>query len=144
MIVDAIEKEFRKAKRRSWDKIYVFVDLHEIIIKPDYQGEEPIVDYYDYAKELLQHLSSRKDICLVLWSCSHPHQIKGYIEVMSKDDISFDYINQNPEVKTNQMYGCYDDKPYYNIMIDDKCGVTPEELPLVLQKFKEHSLDESD
>ena len=38
------------------------------------------------------------------------------------------------------MYGCYDDKPYYNILLDDKAGVIPEELGIILKEFKNHSL----
>ena len=81
-------------------------------------------------------MTNRKDVCLITWTCSHLKQIDFYLQEMKKDDIVFDYINENPEVVTDQMYGCYDKKPYYNIVIDDKGGVTPEELELIYKAFK--------
>lgn len=143
MIQNTIRKEFNKALRRGWGKIYVFIDFHEVILIPDYQAYTPKVEYYPFAKELLQYLSSRKDICLITWTCSHPHQIEGYLEEMSKDQIKFDFINENPEVTTDARYGYYEDKPYYNIVLDDKGGVEPSELELILNTFKEFSLDEA-
>lgn len=140
MIIDAIKKEFIKAKERQWDKLYVFVDFHEVIMKPDYQSEDPVVAYYPFAKELLQHLSDREDICLIAWTCSNPSQTNGYLQVMSNDGIEFEYVNKNPEVKSKQAFGYYEDKPYYNILIDDKAGVMPEELEMILKEFKNHKL----
>lgn len=142
-IQNAIRKEFNKAIRRGWDKIFVFVDLHEVILVPDYQSDEPTVEYYPHAKELLQHLSARKDVCLVMWTCSHPHQVKGYRAEMGRDGIFFDYVNENPEVTTDSRYGYYEDKPYYNIVLDDKGGVEPSELPLILETFQEFSLEKT-
>ena len=140
MIRDASNKEFQKAKRRGWEKIYVFVDFHEVILVPDYQSQEAKVEYYPFAKELLQHLSSRADICLVAWTCSHPHQIQAYRARMAEDGISFDYVNENPEVTTDSRYGYYENKPYYNLPLDDKAGVVPEELEAILMSFKQFSL----
>lgn len=140
MIKHAIIKEFEKAIRRKWNKIYVFVDFHEIILRPDYQSEKPVVDYYPWAKELLQHLSERKDICLVTWTCSHPHQTEGYLEVMKDDNIVFDYVNENPEIESDRKYGYYEQKPYYNIMLDDKAGVMPHELREILYAFSKYDL----
>lgn len=135
-IENAIKKEFTKARRRGWDKIFIFVDFHEVIMVPDYQADIPQVDYYPFAKELLQHLTKRKDICLVTWTCSHPHQIQNYLNEMRVDNIEFDYVNENPEVGTDQKYGNYDKKPYYNIVLDDKGGVEPDELESILKTFQ--------
>lgn len=138
-IENTIKKEFAKARRRGWGKIYVFVDFHEVIIVPDYQSKIPRVQYYPFAKELLQYLTSRVDICLVTWTCSHPKQIDSYLKEMKRDKIKFDYINQNPEVTTDDNYGYYKTKPYYNIILDDKGGVGPEDLELILNAFKDQS-----
>ena len=140
MICDAIHKEFTKAKRRGWPKIYVFVDFHEVILVPDYQSEAPVVEYYPFAKELLQHLTMREDVCLIAWTCSHPHQIEAYYKEMAKEGIRFDYTNHNPEVSTDARYGYYEQKPYYNILLDDKSGVVPGELEVILGAFQKHSL----
>lgn len=140
MIVDAIKKEFEKALRRKWNKIYVFMDFHEVILVPDYEAETPKLEYYPFAKELLKLLSNRKDICLIAWTCSHPHQIDNYLKEMSKDGIKFDYINENPEVTTDKLYGYYEKKPYYNLLFDDKSGIIPSELPLIIKEFNNYCL----
>lgn len=140
MIRDAIIKQFKKARERGWDKIYVFLDFHEVVLVPDYQSDVPKVEYYPHAKELLQHLSNRPDVCLIAWTCSHPHQIENYLKEMSKDGILFDHVNNNPEVTTDSRYGYYEDKPYYNILLDDKAGVTPEELDDILRIFQQFDL----
>lgn len=134
-IENTIKKEFIKARRRGWDKIFVFVDFHEVIMVPDYQADVQRVQYYPFAKELLQYLTLRPDICLITWTCSHPHQIENYLREMDKDKIKFDFINENPEVSTDRKYGCYDKKPYYNILLDDKGGIDPDELELILKSF---------
>jgi hypothetical protein len=141
VITDAIHKEMQKAVRRGWDKVYVFVDFHEVVLIPDYQAHTPRVDYYPGAKELLQHLSARRDICLIAWTCSHPHQVESYLKEMAESDISFDYVNENPEVTTDEKYGYYEDKPYYNILLDDKAGIVPEtDLDPILAAFRRYNL----
>lgn len=139
-IENSIKKEFVKARRRGWNKIYVFVDFHEVIMVPDYQSRLPKVQYYPFAKELLQYLTTRVDVCLVTWTCSHPHQIDSYLRQMKKDKIVFDYQNSNPEVTTDDKYGYYKTKPYYNILLDDKGGVGPEDLEHILNVFKNEEL----
>ena len=140
MITDAIDKEMKKALSRGWDKIYVFIDFHETIMVPDYQADLPEVEYYPGAMELLRYLTHRGDICLITWTCSHPHQTEGYLGRMEEDDIRFDYVNENPEVKTGKKYGYHETKPYCNILLDDKAGVMPHEIPAIMEAFKKYHL----
>jgi len=142
---DTIKKEFAKASSRSWDKIYVFVDLHETILIPNWDAENLTHDYYEGAKELLQELSAREDICLVLWTCSHHAEICQYLKKFKTDDIRFDFINGNPEVTTDYSgennYGDYSRKPYWNILLDDKAGFFPSMIPEIRAEFSKHSLE---
>lgn len=148
-ITATIGKEFAKARGKGWNRIYVFVDLHECMLKPDWEAEGLAHEYYPEAKELLQELSARKDIVLVLWTCSHPFEIAQYMTTFEADNIHFDYYNENPEITTDKTgvgnsekpkYGCYDKKPYYNVLLDDKAGTLPENLAEIRQEFKKHSL----
>jgi hypothetical protein len=37
------------------------------------------------------------------------------------------YINENPEISDDKgAFGCYDKKPYYNVLLDDKASFNPE------------------
>lgn len=122
-ILSAINQAYLDMQRKSFDKIYVMVDLHGTIIKPNYEVGNIPTEFYDHSKEALKIMSKAKDICLIMYTCSHPHEIKKYVELFEQNDIHFDYINENPEVVTQpDGYGCYDKKPYMNLLFDDKAG----------------------
>lgn len=124
-IVKTFEKAFKVAERKGWSKVYIAVDLHETCLKPTWQ-KEISKEYYPFAKEVLQKLSDRKDVCLILWSCSLPELNKEYFEFFKQDGINFDYINENQEVKSTE-YADFDTKLYFSVGLDDKFGFDPEE-----------------
>lgn len=123
MIINTFIKEFEKARKRNWKYIYAFIDLHETCVKPNYQVGNITTEFYPFAKEALQAMSKREDLILVMWTCSHPEEIKQYLEYFAAQDIVFKFVNENPEVVTDKLsHGNYDKKPYCNILIDDKAG----------------------
>ena len=129
---------FELKEKRGWDKTYWFVDLHETILKANYEFGNIPTEFYPNAKETLQYLTRLKDVCLIMYTCSHPHEINEYVSLFKENDIVFDYINENPEVVTDMNgYGCYDKKPYINILMDDKAGFdTNEDWSQVLELMK--------
>ena len=70
-IAKAFEAAFRRKEEKGWEKIYVVVDIHDTILHACYQNEETY-DYMPYARPALQLMSSRDDICLILWSGCYP------------------------------------------------------------------------
>lgn len=126
-ILNWIEKMFKHAKEKQWYKTYWFIDFHGVISKPDYTKKSKTIDYYPYVKKTLQYLSkNRKDVILILFTSSYPDEIKIYMDIFKKDGIFFKYVNENPEISDSKgSFGCYDKKPYYNVLIDDKCGFDP-------------------
>lgn len=143
-IVATIEREFIKATRKGWDKIYVAVDLHETMIEPNWNASIHEHEYYPGAKELLVELTNHPDIVMFLWTCSHHGEIVQYLKKFEKDGIKFKYVNENPDVLTDYSgdnnYGCYVQKPYWNILFEDKAGWDPAEIPLVRETFKRMKL----
>ena len=123
-IIRAIDTQFRRKEGRGWDKIYYFFDLHETVLYPDYDNKHEL-RFYKYAKEVLQYLSKREDISISIYTCSYPEEIERYIEFFKGHDIHFDFINKNPEAK-NTTYGYYRDKPYFNVLFEDKAGFDAE------------------
>lgn len=123
MILKAIDKAFQEMERKKWDKIYYYFDIHNTILYPDYNNTT--TDFYPYAKEVLQYLSGRKDIVMALYTCSYPEEIERYQKFFKEHNINFTYINKNPDVKNTQ-YGYYQDKPYFNVLFEDKAGFDPE------------------
>jgi hypothetical protein len=82
--------------------------------------------FYPYAKEALQKISKRKDIVMILWTCSYPTQIDKYLEFFEKNGIHFQHANCNPGISSNNgNFGFYEDKFYFNVGFDDKFGFDP-------------------
>ncbi|MBR4136248.1 MAG: hypothetical protein IKU03_07570 [Bacteroidales bacterium] len=119
-ITNAFRNAFERKMEKNWDKIYVLVDIHDTILKACYEHVESY-DYFPMAKEALQELSARQDICLILWSSCYPEKLDSYLGKFEHDGIHFDYVNLNPEV-VNTSLACFDDKLYFNVGIDDKFG----------------------
>ncbi len=123
-IFDAFEKAFLRKQEKGWEKIYVIVDIHDTILRACYDKAE-VYDYFPYAKEALQIMSYRDDICLILWSGSPIEVLKTYQARFAADNIHFEYLNENPEVE-NTPFQNFDKKLYFNVGIDDRFGFDPD------------------
>ena len=124
-ILKAIENQFKRMEERRWDKIYYFFDLHETVLYPDYDNKHEL-RFYPYAKKVLQYLSNREDISISVYTCSYPKEIEKYMKFFKDHGIEFEFINKNPDVE-NTTYGYYEDKPYFNVLFEDKAGFDAEE-----------------
>ncbi|MFN8416993.1 MAG: hypothetical protein U0U66_11740 [Cytophagaceae bacterium] len=125
MILKAIEKAFHNAQTKNWERTYWAFDLHETILLPDWKAGSIPTEFYPMAKETMQLISKREDIVRIMYTCSHPIEINQYLEFFIKENIQFNYVNENPEV-VNIKYGCYDKKPYFNVLFEDKAGFDPQ------------------
>ena len=123
-IAKAFEAAFRRKEEKGWEKIYVVVDIHDTILHACDQNEETY-DYMPHARPALQLMSSRDDICLILWSGCYPERMEAYRQRFAQDGIHFDYLNENPEVG-NSTFQDFSQKLYFNVGIDDKFGFDPE------------------
>lgn len=112
---------------RGWDRTYWAFDIHSTIIRPNYSVDEIPTELYDNALEVLRMLTADPEVCLMLYTCSHPHEIEKYLEYFKSIGVEFTYVNENPEVITQPYgYGCYTKKPYFNILFEDKAGFDAE------------------
>ena len=123
-IKKAFEAAFCRMKEKNWEKIYVAVDIHDTILRACYEDEETY-DYFPLAKRALQMMSSRNDICLILWSSCHRDKLMEYSQHFLDDGIKFDYINENPEVENTRLQN-FEEKLYMNVGLDDKFGFDAE------------------
>jgi len=120
----AFDAAFSRMKEKNWEKIYVAVDIHDTILRACYDDEETY-DYFPRAKDTLQAMSRREDICLVLWSSCHRDKLMEYARHFLEDGIRFDYINENPEVDNTRLQN-FEEKLYMNVGLDDKFGFEAE------------------
>lgn len=124
MILRSIERAFRHAKEKGWDKTYWAIDVHGTMVVPNYTGKGIAKEFYPYALETLQLLSSRKDVVMILYSCSYPHEIEEYFTFFKSLNVNFQYAGVNPEVENGE-YGYFNHKPYFNVLLEDKAGFDP-------------------
>jgi len=146
IINSILKNHFEYKEKRGWDKTYFFFDIHGTILKPNYTYGNTPKDFYPYAKETLQFISKLPDVCMILYTCSHQHEIEEYIKLFEENGINFQYVNENPEVKTDlNGYGCYDKKPYVNVLFEDKAGFSGDEdwepvLNLMREKYGNNAI----
>ena len=122
-IIRAFEAAFYRAKENNWDYIVVLVDIHDTIFKATYSKEDNY-EYIGKAKDALQVMSARKDIKIILWSSTFS-KIQ-YILKLDKDNIIVDAFNRNIDGIENTEIACFDEKPYFNVGIDNAFGFDPE------------------
>jgi hydroxymethylpyrimidine pyrophosphatase-like HAD family hydrolase len=123
MVTKAINKFYEQKKLRNWEIGYWAFDIHGTILKPNYKLGNIPSQFYPMAKETLQLISKFKDITMLLYTCSHPHEIEEYLKLFKENDINFTWVNENKDVTTNIYgYGNYDKKPYMNVLFEDKAG----------------------
>jgi hypothetical protein len=121
MISKAIERAVAVKKERKWTKTYWAFDIHDTILKPNYSHLEIPTEFFTGSKETLQLISSIQEIVMILYTSSTPEDVREYLHFFRSHHILFDYANENPEVHSAS-YGCYDVKPYFNVLFDDKAG----------------------
>ena len=122
-IVKSFEAAFDKAKKNNWDYIIVLVDIHDTIFKGTFSEIENY-EYLGKAKETLQLMSARSDIKIILWSSTFTKN--KYILQLYKDNINIDAFNKNIQDIKNTNIACFDEKPYFNVGIDNAFGFEPE------------------
>lgn len=122
-ISETFKTAFEAFKARNWDHIYVLVDVHGVMMEPNYGGISS--EIYEECLHPLQILSSDPKVKLIMWTCSNHHHVERYREIFKDNGIIFDYTNENPEVDHKEASGDYSVKLYANVIMDDKAGFEP-------------------
>jgi hypothetical protein len=123
MITKAIERAYRTARERNWDKVYWAIDLHGVCFPNNYtQNVYEFIN--EKAIEGLQAISNRKESIIILWSSAWGDQQQPIVDFFDKHDILVNYFNENPLVQSTYT-GCFAKKFYFSILLDDKAGFDP-------------------
>lgn len=112
---------------KGWPEVYFCIDLHGTIIPSgkDSNDKTDAMVYYPDAKEVLQWLTNRKDIILILWTSTPCNRAGTVLGEFMKDKIQFDYFNCNLHAK-NTPRSDFSKKFYFNVLLDDRGGFEPE------------------
>ena len=138
-IVNILDESFKRKMQKGWDKIYVLIDIHNTIFKSTYKtfnlyDQE---EFFPFAKEALQEMTKRNDICLILWSSSYDYALEKYCKIFLENYISFYFINCNPLEKSNELSD-FSRKFYFNVGIDDKFGFDANNDWLSIYNYFKH------
>jgi hypothetical protein len=120
-----IERAFKMKKERGWSTIYWMVDLHDTVFPGKYASDQDF-EVYDGALEVLKYISDRKDMKIIVWTSSYASHFEDVRRFFEKEHIIvLDWHNHNPECGSTELAD-FDTKPYFNILLDDKCGFEGE------------------
>ena len=122
MNVFNLEQVFKQKKERRWHTIYVAVDAHGTLFKPYHERAE----IYPDAIPVMQWFNSRPDFKVILWTSTHPKEILELVEEAKKQEILFNFVNENPLEKNSDRACFTGGKFYFNILLDNKSGFEPE------------------
>lgn len=135
-----LDKAIKKNRDRGYEKLYWCIDLHDVIIPGTYTRNNEDRELYSYAKEVLQFLTAREDMVLILWTSSHKEPVDDILKWLETFGIKFNYVNENPECPTTELAD-FSKKFYFEVLIDDKAGWNGETdwkiLGFELNKFYE-------
>ncbi len=129
MIEHAIYNAFYKKEKREKLDIYgnwkypMFwaIDLHDVIIPGTYTRNNDKREFYPDAKEVLQWLTNREDMCIILYTSSHKDSISDIIKWLGDNQIKMDFVNENPLCPNTELCD-FSGKFYMDILLEDKAG----------------------
>lgn len=116
-----IERAFADKKRRNWEKLFVCIDVHDVILEGTYNLMNQGANYMPNALKVLQNWTKRSDMSLILWSSSHVIPTAKVVDDLEREGVHFDYVNENPECPNTELCD-FRKKFYFNILLDDKAG----------------------
>lgn len=132
-----IRSRIKRAHEKGWNKLIIAVDLHDTIISSDRfneycndsettgsVGDAALISIYPKAKEVLRILSNRKDIQLVFYSATDYAELKEISTAFEQIGVLIDVYFEEPKEKFYQQ--AFDNKPCFDILLDDKAGFDPK------------------
>lgn len=123
MILRAVKLAYEKHSEK-YPHIFWKIDLHGVCLRSSYKsGEYEWInnDVVPALKEIMSCPHSK----IILWSSCYEHEQQKIIDFFNNSGIRVDFFNENP-MFANTEYGCFDQKFYFSILVDDKAGFDPD------------------
>lgn len=123
-IIRAVHRAYSTAVDRNWDTIYWAIDLHGVCFGSTYErGAYKFIN--DQVLKGLLAIKAQPENKIILWSSCYQEEQGDIVEFFKDNGVVVDYFNQNPE-SPNTTTGCFDQKFYFSVLLDDKAGFDPE------------------
>ena len=109
MTIFNIEKSFTEKAKRRWQKIFIAVDVHDVILEGKYNLNNDGAGYMPNAIKVLQQWSKREDISLILWTSSHIGPASKVLDNLEKHNVYFKttfilfYSKESTRVRINKL-----------------------------------------
>lgn len=116
-----IQKTFEDKAKRRWQKIFIVVDVHDVILEGNYKLNNDGAGYMPNAINVLRQWSKREDVSLILWTSGHIIPTSKVLDGLEKQGVHFKHVNCNPECPNDALCD-FSKKFYFNILLDDKAG----------------------
>lgn len=128
-ILKAIDRAYRVSQERGWDRIYWSLDLHGTVLEGTYVPGE-----YRWLSpeipEILKQISELDETYFIIWTSMHQQELPAIMRLFADAGISVFAVNENPNEK-NTVTGCFDQKFYTSLIVDDKAGFDPADWDAV-------------
>lgn len=128
-ILKAIDRAYRVSQERGWDKIYWSLDLHGTVLEGNYIPGQ----YHWLSPEIpgiLKAISEFPETYFIIWTSMHEHEMPAIYKLFADAGIGIFATNANPN-ETNTTTGCFDQKFYTSLIVDDKAGFDPADWDIV-------------
>lgn len=123
-IAKAIHRAYDVLREREWNTIYWAIDLHGVCMTSNYKsGVHEFIS--QQAIDVLKIISDRPESKIILWSSVHDDQKGDIVREFARHGIVVSGFNFN-QYEGNTRTGCFDEKFYFSILLDDKAGFDPE------------------
>lgn len=135
---DLIKKRFEIASKRRWDKVIVAVDLHDTVMNSEKYNaaikNSQTVRHaskwavYQQAILPLQMLTKRTDVKLVWYTGTDEKTLEIITSMLFAEySIKFEGIAGGDEFELVHEGQSFENKPCFDILLEDKAGFDPEE-----------------
>ena len=136
-MIELFDKAFSLMSERNWDYIAVAVDLHGTVFVPTY-SETLAKEFYPHAEETLQLMSDHPKCLLYMYTCSHFRDRVNTSFYLKQRGIDME-IEAHPVMDQmgikNSKFQDFVDKPYFNVLLDDKAGFDPNRDWVLLNEY---------
>lgn len=116
-----IERTFTEKAKRRWQKIFIAVDVHDVILEGKYNLNNDGAGYMPNAIRVLQQWSKREDVSLILFTSGHIGPTSKILDQLETRGVNFKHVNNNPECPNDALCD-FSKKFYFNILLEDKAG----------------------
>ena len=83
-LINYINNLIKNKEKNGYKYLYFMIDVHNTILVPSFDEEEKFI-FYEYAKEVLQELTKRSDIKLIMWTSTYPESIGMYFRKFEEE-----------------------------------------------------------